>query len=106
MNKLIAWIIVLVLVVWGVFDWAKGGSTPKETGPIKIGLITPLSGDAASLGEFIKNVTDLAVAEINANGGIDGREITVIAEDDKCNSATAVSAAQELIQAMQIKEKL
>ncbi len=98
MSTSVKWvlgIIVLALVVW--VGMSMSDTAPTETGPIKIGFIAPLTGDAAVYGEPIRNVTKIAVDEINAAGGIDGRMLEVIYEDGKCNGSDAVSAAQKLI---------
>jgi len=88
--------------VWGISS-LSGNKKPVETGPIKIGAITPLSGDAAQLGEFFKSVDDLALAEINAAGGINGRQIQVVYEDDRCNGKDALTAFQKLLTVDQVK---
>ncbi len=96
MNKAAVWAIVLILLIVGIVT-ISGNKKSALAGPVKIGFITPLSGDAASLGEFIKSVSDLAIDEINNNGGIDGQPINLVYEDDKCAAAPALSAAQKLI---------
>ncbi|MEN9405658.1 MAG: hypothetical protein RLY47_617 [Candidatus Parcubacteria bacterium] len=98
MSTSVKWvlgIIVLALIVW--VGMSMSDTAPTETGPIKVGFIAPLTGDAAVYGEPIRNVTKIAVDEINAAGGIDGRMLEVIYEDGKCNGSDAVSAAQKLI---------
>jgi branched-chain amino acid transport system substrate-binding protein len=65
--------------------------------PIKIGYIGPLTGEAASYGADTLNGTKLAIEEINAAGGINGREVVLIAEDGRCTGADAASAAQKLV---------
>ncbi len=105
--KKIIWIIVIVVVI-GLLVWAGKGTdtTMPPTGstePIKIGLVTPLTGDAAALGEFMKNVTDLAVAEINEAGGVNGQMMEIIYEDGKCSGAPSVSATQKLLSSDQVK---
>lgn len=84
MNKF-TWIVIAVLVVVGAFYF--GGKEETQTGPIKIGASLPLSGEVASYGEIAKIGIDLAVKEINDEGGIDGRLVEVIYEDDKCDKA-------------------
>src|SRR3989344_5711994 len=84
MNKLV-WIAVLILVVIGLVI-LSGKSGPTETGPIRIGASLPLTGEAASYGEITKSGIDLAVKEVNDAGGIDGRMIEIIYEDDKCDT--------------------
>ena len=67
------------------------------TGPIKIGYIGPLTGDANTYGSDTLNGAQMKVDEINAAGGINGREILLIAEDARCTGTDAASAAQKLI---------
>lgn len=69
-------------------------STGGDT--IKIGFIGPLTGDAAAYGMDTLNGAQLKVEEINAAGGIDGKQIVLVAEDAKCNGTDAASAAQKL----------
>jgi branched-chain amino acid transport system substrate-binding protein len=64
---------------------------------IKIGAILPLSGPAAWLGEMHKWGIDLAVEEINSQGGVDGRRIEVMYEDDQNEPLKAVNAFRKLI---------
>jgi branched-chain amino acid transport system substrate-binding protein len=66
--------------------------------PIKIGAILSLTGTYAGLGEGEKNVIDLEVAKINEAGGVNGRPIEVIVEDDATDEAKAVAAAAKLIE--------
>ena len=69
----------------------------EEKKGIKIGVITPLSGASAKYGEDIKRGYDMAVEEINENGGIKGRKIKLTYEDSEGKPEKAVSAAQKLI---------
>jgi branched-chain amino acid transport system substrate-binding protein len=57
----------------------------------------PLTGYAAPYGEDAKRGAELAVDEINAGGGINGRKIEAIYEDDGAVGKTAVSATQKLV---------
>lgn len=68
---------------------------PKDV--IKIGYIGPLTGDAASYGVDTLNGVTLAVSEVNARGGINGKQVKLIAEDARCNGADAASAVQKLV---------
>ncbi len=71
-------------------------SIEEELDPIKLGVMLPLTGEAASWGENGLAGITLATNEINALGGIDGRQIEMYVEDDQCSSAS-VSAIQTLI---------
>lgn len=72
-------------------------AAPTEDGPIKLGFIGPLTGDAASYGKDTLNGATLAIDEINAAGGINGRQIELVAEDGRCTGTDAASAAQKLV---------
>ncbi len=65
--------------------------------PIKIGAIVSLTGTYAGLGEPEKNAIEMEVKRINEAGGINGRPIEVIIEDDGTDNTKAVSAATKLI---------
>lgn len=73
------------------------GAEKKETKPIKIGLVNPLSGNAATYGQSTKNGLELAMAEINQAGGINGRQFELVFEDDAGEPKQAASAAQKLV---------
>lgn len=96
-TKLIAGIVIVLLAIAAIAYSGKKGSAPQATGPITIGFIAPLTGDAAAYGEPVQNGMNLAVDEINAAGGIDGRTIKIVAEDGKCTGEAAASAAQKLV---------
>jgi branched-chain amino acid transport system substrate-binding protein len=75
-------------------DTGDGGSQE----PIKIGAILSLTGTYAGLGEPEKNLIELEVEKINDAGGVNGRPIEVIIEDDATDEAQAVAAASRLIE--------
>lgn len=66
---------------------------------IKIGVPVPLSGSSAAAGTDILNGAKLAAAKINAAGGLLGKQIELVPEDDACDAQTAVQAAQKLVDA-------
>ena len=68
---------------------SEGGST-SDGDTIKIGANFELSGTVASYGESNLKGVELAVEEINANGGIDGKQIELIKIDNKSDNAEAV----------------
>lgn len=72
-----------------------GTSTTKE--PIKIGAVVSLTGTYAGLGEPEKNTIDMEVTRINDAGGIKGRELKVIIQDDGTDTAKAQSVTAKLI---------
>lgn len=69
---------------------------PEGQTTIKIGAISPFSGDGAPYGKSARTAIDLALDEINAKGGVKGAKLVVQYEDDKGNPKDAVSAFQKL----------
>jgi branched-chain amino acid transport system substrate-binding protein len=70
--------------------------------PIKIGLVTALSGQSARAGEAITRGLAIAIDELNAKGGVLGRKFELVRRDDEATPAKGVIAARELI----FKEKV
>jgi branched-chain amino acid transport system substrate-binding protein len=66
--------------------------------PIRIGVVTPLSGTYAGIGQQVRWGLELAANEVNAAGGINGRKIELIFEDEEANPSVAVQKAEKLIQ--------
>lgn len=94
-TKWIGGIIVLILVIW--LGYSALNKNVQNDGSIKIGVLAPLSGEAASWGENLLAGAELAKKEINDAGGIDGRMIEFVVEDDQCDSTAGVSAINKLI---------
>lgn len=67
-----------------------------EGDAIRIGVVTPISGTYAGIGQQVTWGLDMAAAEINANGGIMGRQIELVYEDSEANPAVAVQKAEKL----------
>ena len=67
-----------------------------QSGAIKIGHLTPLTGFLGALGEYAVKGMRMAVEEINAKGGVMGRQLDVMSEDS-VNPATASTKAQRML---------
>ena len=78
---------------------AGGGDAGSADGPIKLGMLAPFSGSEAAFGDYMKNGAQLAIDELNAEDGVDGRQLELVTEDDACDATTAVAAAQKLVTA-------
>jgi branched-chain amino acid transport system substrate-binding protein len=65
--------------------------------PIKIGVIQPLSGSVAASGNYVRMGAEIARDWINARGGINGRKVDLLIEDNKSDPKEAASAAEKLI---------
>ena len=69
---------------------------PASSEPFRIGAMDALTGIAESYGNPIVQAKQMAVEEINAAGGINGRMLELIAEDSKCNAQDAITAYNKL----------
>lgn len=65
--------------------------------PIRIGTLTPLTGSGGPYGPVMVKAVKAVVDEVNAAGGVLGRKIELISEDDQTNPEAAVRAARKLI---------
>jgi branched-chain amino acid transport system substrate-binding protein len=68
-----------------------------QEGPIKIGLIQPLSGPVAASGNFVRMGAEIGRDWVNARGGVLGRKVELVIEDNKSDPKEAASAAEKLI---------
>jgi branched-chain amino acid transport system substrate-binding protein len=72
------------------------GCSKGSGNSITIGGIFPLSGSVAVYGVECKNGIDLAIEEINSAGGINGKQVTLLSEDDEGNPDKTVNAFKKL----------
>jgi branched-chain amino acid transport system substrate-binding protein len=74
-------------------------STPSLSADetIKVGMILPLTGDQAKFGEIEQQSFDMALEEINAAGGINGKKLEFLIEDDTGRPEVGRSVAEKLI---------
>jgi branched-chain amino acid transport system substrate-binding protein len=93
--------LLLLVILTGCVSTPTGQVIAEKT--LYMGFIGPLTGDGAAWGLIEKNSLDLAVMELNNQGGINGEKIVILYEDGKCEGPTALSAAQKLININQVK---
>ena len=65
--------------------------------PIKLGMTQPLTGPVAASGNYVGNGAKLAAEHINAQGGVLGRPLDLILEDNKSNPREAVASVEKLV---------
>ncbi|MBS3176061.1 penicillin-binding protein activator [Candidatus Woesearchaeota archaeon] len=87
----------LLLIILVMTACQQQVAKPAVSETIKIGFIGPLTGDTASLGTTLRDGAEIAVEEINAKGGVNGKKIEAIYEDGGCKAQGATLAAQKLI---------
>ena len=68
-----------------------------QPAPIKLGTLTPLTGAGGSYGPSMRKAMEFVAGEINAAGGVLGRQIQLVSEDDQTSPEAAVRAARKLI---------
>jgi len=103
-------VLVAVALVAGGVGFYVGSTqhTGEVVGPslpdvIKIGVLLPLSGDLAEIGEKMRNGALLAAEEINAAGGIAGRKVQLVIRDTQTNPTVTVEAFNELVNVEGVK---
>ena len=94
--KKIAKISLAVVFMVACFGFLAGCSK-ESSNTIKVGGIFPLSGAVAVYGTECRNGIELAIEEINAAGGINGKLIELIGEDDEGNPEKSVNAYKKLV---------
>ncbi len=71
-----------------------------DTGPVKLAMVVPISGPSAPTGEYMSNAAQLAVDEINKDGGVlDGRQLELLVEDEACDAQQGVASANKAVSA-------
>lgn len=71
-------------------------TTVYAGGTVKIGLMCPLTGSWASEGQDMKDIVTLMAEDLNKNGGLIGKTIEIVVEDDAGDPRSAALAAQKL----------
>lgn len=88
---------VVVLFVVMIAGMMFTGCSKKTSDTIKIGGIFPLSGSVAVYGTECRNGVEMAINEINAAGGVNGKMLELIAEDDEGSPEKSVNAYKKLV---------
>lgn len=82
----------ILLCVIGLISFA----CKSEIEVYRIGAVVPLSGSADAYGQVVKNGLLLALDEVNSQGGINGKTMDILFEDDKSDEKAAVGKVQDL----------
>ncbi|AYM14353.1 Extracellular ligand-binding receptor [Agrobacterium fabacearum S56] len=76
---------------------ALSNMAPARADDVTIGAVIPLSGASATTGKDQSRGIELAVKQINANGGVLGKQLKVIVEDSGGKPQTTIDAAKKLV---------
>ena len=89
MNRLIRPVVLAGALIFGA-----GAAVAQN---IPIAVVGPLTGSNAAIGEQMKRGAEMAVADINAKGGVLGKKLQVMIADDACDPKQAVAAARQRV---------
>jgi branched-chain amino acid transport system substrate-binding protein len=97
---MLTWLALIVVLLGPSLAAAQ---TPGVTATeIKIGSFGPLTGGNYLFGKLVMNGAEVVYNEVNKAGGIHGRKIKLVREDDRCDPATAIAAVKKLIHQEQV----
>ena len=97
-KKYMSILLVLILIIGTLSGCGGGSSAPAaEDGPIKIGTIQPISGPVSIYGIMSQQGIELAIKEINEAGGVLGRQLELVVEDDEANPEKTKNAFTKLV---------
>src|SRR5262245_20679962 len=71
-------------------------AVPQE--PVKVGMSGPFSGGLSLLGQSVRDGVEVAFAEVNDTGGVNGRKLQFIAEDDGYEPMRTIASARKLVE--------
>jgi len=94
---------ILVLVLLMVLSLVLPACGEDTSQPFRIGVMESLTGAGETYGTVASQAKQLALDEINAAGGVNGRPIEFIVEDSKCNAQDAITAYKKLTEVDGIK---
>ncbi|MEW5919937.1 MAG: ABC transporter substrate-binding protein [Bacillota bacterium] len=97
MPKKLMVIFLAVALLTGLAAGCQQASAPK-TDEILIGSVMCMSGALGPMGEKIDKAARLAVDEINKAGGVNGKQLKIITEDDATEAAKALEAVKKLVE--------
>lgn len=96
-TKLAAGALTLPLVLAGCGGQRLGEESSSSDGPYRVFFTADMTGPTATLSRALLSGMKVAVDDVNASGGIGGREVELIENNDQNDPTSAVSALQELI---------
>src|SRR5579871_3876343 len=92
----------------GLMPWCAGlaaamaillaAPAARAEDPIKVGMSGPFSGGLSLLGQSVRDGVEVAFSEINDAGGVNGRKLELIAEDDAYEPMRTIAAARKLVE--------
>ena len=96
-KRLLRGVLAVSILAMGLVGCGSGQSSENGEDEIVIGAIGPLSGAAATYGQSVKNGAQIFLDKVNANGGINGKQVVLKFEDDEADPTKAINAYDKLI---------
>lgn len=88
-------VVLITMLALGLVSGISSAHAGDEV--VRIGCVLPLTGDVAAIGQNVKRGYDLAVEQINAKGGIAGKQIEMVWGDSQGDPKMGMSEAERLI---------
>ncbi|HEX5598389.1 MAG TPA: ABC transporter substrate-binding protein [Micromonosporaceae bacterium] len=95
--KVAATLAALMIATAGCAEEDSSDGGGSSTGPIKIGAVLDITGAGASLGVPERKTLEMLTKELNESGGINGRKIELIVEDNQSTEDGAAKAMNEMV---------
>lgn len=96
-SKILSLSLIASVVLALACEPRRKAGTTDSSGPILVGYYGDLSGRTSNFGQSAKNGVEMAIAELNAAGGVLGRQVKLVAEDDEGRPERATTVATKLI---------
>ena len=97
LNKLTLSILTTILTLAALTAACDSGEpAPDPAEPFRIGVMESVTGPGETYGTVAVQAKQMAADEINAAGGIEGRNLELVVEDSKCNAQDAITAYRKL----------
>src|SRR5215510_1008726 len=102
MSRLTRFVALATALAIGAGADALANEPGVTADSIRIGTFGALTGPGYLYGKLVMNGVEVVFDEVNAAGGINGRKLQLIREDDRCDPAGAIAAVQKLVHQDQV----
>ena len=102
-KKALLFLLGLLTVLALVALACGGGDGGDDEGPFRVGVMESVTGAGETYGVMAVQAKQMAVDEINEAGGINGRMLEIIVEDEKCNAQDSITAYKKLTEVDGVK---
>ena len=96
-KRLLGGVLAISMMTMGLVGCGNGENSSSGKDEIVIGAIGPLSGAASTYGQSVKNGAEVFLDKVNANGGINGKQVVLKFEDDEADPTKAINAYDKLV---------